>query len=187
MSVVLRCPSCGTTRFGNGQCEACHEAQVRYFCTNHVPGLWLDTDVCPRCHMGTASSAPPRPTSVPRAVRRERERPPTPTPRAAPATPRPVIAPRGARAEATPAIDVRAGAHGPIHPEEREITVSGFTPRSVLAAILDARAEHSRVTRTGSTAGGCLRRLLMVVLLLAMGLGLALFLFGRALLHTLQP
>ena len=47
MSVVLRCPSCGTTQATPGECEACHEAQVRYFCTNHEPGLWLDGTSCP--------------------------------------------------------------------------------------------------------------------------------------------
>ena len=28
--VVLRCPNCGTTQAGPGECEACHEAEVAY-------------------------------------------------------------------------------------------------------------------------------------------------------------
>ena len=35
MSVVLRCPTCGTTQGDAGECEACSEGEVRYFCTNH--------------------------------------------------------------------------------------------------------------------------------------------------------
>lgn len=47
--IVLRCPNCGTTKAAPGECEACHEAQVRYFCTNHTPGRWLDAGACPQC------------------------------------------------------------------------------------------------------------------------------------------
>ena len=49
MSVVLRCPNCGTTQAAGGECEACHEAQVRYFCTNHEPGLWIAGETCAAC------------------------------------------------------------------------------------------------------------------------------------------
>ena len=49
MTVVRRCPSCGTQTDTAGECEACHEAQVRYFCSNHTPGLWLEAPVCPQC------------------------------------------------------------------------------------------------------------------------------------------
>ena len=48
-AVVLRCPNCGTTQSVGGECEACHEAQVRYFCTNHSPGRWLDGQACSQC------------------------------------------------------------------------------------------------------------------------------------------
>ena len=40
--VVLRCPNCGTTQATPAECEACHEADVRWFCPNHTPGRWLD-------------------------------------------------------------------------------------------------------------------------------------------------
>jgi hypothetical protein len=49
MSVVLRCPACGTTQEHGGECEACSEGEVRYFCTNHDQRLWLDGPVCSRC------------------------------------------------------------------------------------------------------------------------------------------
>ena len=44
--VVLRCPTCGTTQSHPGECDACFEGEVRYFCGNHSPGLWLDEPVC---------------------------------------------------------------------------------------------------------------------------------------------
>ena len=47
-NVVLRCPNCGTTQNAPGECEACHEEQVRYFCTNHNPGQWLESSKCPQ-------------------------------------------------------------------------------------------------------------------------------------------
>ncbi|MET0411708.1 MAG: hypothetical protein ABW217_10455 [Polyangiaceae bacterium] len=74
MSVVQRCPSCGTTAAASGECEACHEADVRYFCSNHEPGLWLDAATCPSCGARFGDDAP-----VPA---RERVRPATPRARA---------------------------------------------------------------------------------------------------------
>jgi hypothetical protein len=47
--VFLRCPNCGTTKSSSGECEACHEAQVRYYCTNHTPGQWLESPKCNQC------------------------------------------------------------------------------------------------------------------------------------------
>jgi hypothetical protein len=59
--VVLRCPNCGTVQTGMDECEACHEARVRYFCTNHTPGLWLDAAFCSQCgaRFGEAQRAAP--------------------------------------------------------------------------------------------------------------------------------
>ncbi len=72
-AVVLRCANCGTTQSSPGECEACHEGQVRFYCTNHKPGRWLDGQVCSQC--GAAYGRPdPRP-AVPR------------TPKSAPASP----------------------------------------------------------------------------------------------------
>ena len=59
MSVVQRCPNCGTTQASAGECEACHEGQVRYFCTNHEPGVWLAGRTCPQCEARAAITARP--------------------------------------------------------------------------------------------------------------------------------
>ena len=61
MSVVLRCPNCGTTQGHAGECEACSEGEVQYFCTNHDEGIWLDGPVCGRCG-AKFGDAPRRPT-----------------------------------------------------------------------------------------------------------------------------
>lgn len=76
--VVLRCPNCGTTQAVTGECEACHEEQVRYFCTRHKPGVWLDKPACSQCgaKFGDPSSAEPAPPRSPPS----RTPPPTWTP-----------------------------------------------------------------------------------------------------------
>jgi len=79
--VVIRCPNCGTTQGTLGECEACHEAEVRYFCTNHSPGRWLDGPACVECgaRFGVDRARPrptPRPTPASRA-RPRAEPPPT--------------------------------------------------------------------------------------------------------------
>lgn len=48
-AVILRCDNCGTSQSARGLCEACHEGQVRYFCTNHDPGRWLEAKKCTEC------------------------------------------------------------------------------------------------------------------------------------------
>lgn len=59
--VVLRCPNCGTTQATSGECEACHEGNVRYYCANHSPGRWLDGPVCEECALRPARvEGPPR-------------------------------------------------------------------------------------------------------------------------------
>ncbi len=78
--VVLRCPTCGTTQNHSGECEACSEGEVRYFCTNHSPGRWLIETRCNDC--GAKFGDPP-------------VKSPEPTVRAAPTTPKRV----GPRAE----------------------------------------------------------------------------------------
>ena len=47
--VIIRCPNCGTTQSTLGECEACHESDTRHFCTNHEPGRWLDGPACATC------------------------------------------------------------------------------------------------------------------------------------------
>jgi len=73
-AVVLRCPNCGTTQGTQGECEACHEGVVRFYCTNHKPGRWLDSQVCGHC--GAAYGRPdPRP-SAPRNPKSDSRTPP---------------------------------------------------------------------------------------------------------------
>ena len=61
MSVVLRCPTCGTRQGHAGECEACLEGEVRYFCTGHEEGIWLEGAVCSGCgaKFGDAPRKPP--------------------------------------------------------------------------------------------------------------------------------
>jgi hypothetical protein len=80
--VVLRCPNCGTTQGQLGECEACHEADVRYFCPNHTPGRWLDGPVCAECAARAARERPAPRTPPPRpSPPRTREMPPPVEPR----------------------------------------------------------------------------------------------------------
>ena len=58
MSVVQRCPNCGTTQATAGECDACHDAQVRFFCTVHE--TWLDAARCPTCEARKTPAVPPR-------------------------------------------------------------------------------------------------------------------------------
>ncbi len=64
--VILRCPNCGTTQAGTGECEACHGAQVAYYCTNHSPGHWLKAPICAQCgaRFGEAASNARTPAST---------------------------------------------------------------------------------------------------------------------------
>ena len=73
MSVVLRCPTCGTTQAHDGECEACSEGEVRYFCTNHDEGIWLDGPVCNRC-AAKFGDPPRKPPAPPRAPERAPDR-----------------------------------------------------------------------------------------------------------------
>ena len=61
-AVVLRCPHCGTTQTVQGECEACHEAQVRFYCVNHSQGRWLDSQTCSQCGAVYGRSEPLRPS-----------------------------------------------------------------------------------------------------------------------------
>jgi len=88
MSVVQRCPSCGTTQATAGECEACHESSVRFYCTNHEPGRWLDGRTCPACdaRRAGATDLPPAHRAPPRARHVAAPAParsPTPAPRRA--------------------------------------------------------------------------------------------------------
>src|SRR6187549_2672541 len=102
MSVVLRCPNCGTTRATPGECEACHEGSVRYFCSNHQPGLWLSEPTCAKC--GAAFGQPARAPSA------TRPRPLRPAARAA------AVAPVREVVTARPVLPAAPPASGPGSP-----------------------------------------------------------------------
>jgi hypothetical protein len=76
--VALRCANCGTTQSHPGECEACFHGEVRYFCSNHSPGLWLDGPVCRRCgaEFGDAPRREPEPPAHSTPARNAPEAPP---------------------------------------------------------------------------------------------------------------
>lgn len=65
--VVLRCPTCGTTQNHPGECDACYDDQVRYFCSNHNPALWLEKPVCRECGAKCGEAPRRHPVPPPRA------------------------------------------------------------------------------------------------------------------------
>jgi len=163
--VIIRCPNCGTTQGALGECEACHEADTRYFCTNHVPGLWLDGPVCSTCgaRYGVARETrrpPPPPRARVEPPVRPRSRPvphaePEPVPVDVWHDPEPVRGRREVREIETVPIETV-----PIEPRGGWSIEPPFSPDSVRLA----------------TVAGCARRLvLLIVILLALA---ALALFG---------
>jgi hypothetical protein len=180
MSVALRCPSCGTTKTTAGECEACHQAQVRYFCTNHTPGLWLYASTCPKCgaRFGeptrVSSSAPPT-VRVPTRSRSAAHAPPA-------SSPRPRVS--GSRR--------MSGSGARSLPTEGELGpgVSRLAPwQKLILAALRARSMHAKTaaererSRTGRGAGGCLVRFVLVIVVLFFALVSTVFLFGQTLLR----
>ena len=213
-AVVLRCPNCGTTKAAAGECEACHEAQVRFYCTNHTPGLWLEAGACPQCGArfgepagaragaprpaaparGPAAAAPaPTPAAPvrPRAPARPAAaaRPPAssaPPPAMPPAAPRRPAAPgeawgRGAEPAAPPdEIDARSermAAHDAARARMREVleaaTRAPGAPDESMPPGLGAPV--------GRGLGGCLMRLVLLVMFLFIALMLGLFSLGGSL------
>jgi len=188
MSVVLRCPNCGTTRATPGECEACHEARARYYCANHAPGLWLDSSACPKC--GSRFGEPPRAFAPPAPVVRSARTPPATPASARPSAPlSSAVADRPApHAEPAKVVADRSEPASVIREEDRAKLATMAPWQTILSAVLNARSAARARERLpiGVGAGGCLRRLLMIVLLLGVALVIALFLFGRALLHGLE-
>jgi hypothetical protein len=155
--VVLRCRHCGTTQGTRGECQACHEAHVEFYCTRHAPGLWLDAPKCSQCGAEFGKAAPP-PTGG-RAPAPARRRDPPPRPRPPAEMPSPKVDPWG-RADApeppsTPPPASRAILERLLRehyrrraeraPEERYVIRESFGP---------------------ALAGGCLRILLFMFLLM---------------------
>ena len=177
--VALRCPKCGTTQSHMGECDACYGDQVRYFCSNHSPGLWLDKPVCKAC--GTKFGEAPRKGWVPPA--------PTAPPVPPRTTPRPEFRPplpRGAEPPHT----------SPRRPPDPEVTPAEPSLEDLLGRIASERRERTGYRDEEAPWGepapevrlprprpkGCLVKLVLVaLLLLALVLGAPFFLVGGVL------
>lgn len=171
--VVLRCPNCGTIQPVEGQCDACHEAAVRFFCTNHTPGLWLEGSACPQCGARFGEPVPSRPA-----------RAPTAPPGAAP--PEVGVPPTRRSAEADEAelwgtgVPTRMGPglRGPAGPDPFRILLgammSAVRARSARAEDVD----YEDSVRMRPRGGCCLGRLLVLALLLLALAILAPMIFG---------
>jgi hypothetical protein len=181
--VVLRCPNCGTTKGTLGECEACHEAQVRYYCTNHTPGRWLDGPACSQC--GAAFGERPRPRAGTPATAGASQTPtagpPTAGAPAPTARPRPAFRPT-ARPGAGRASTRESGRFPPWPVEDEEPLDKGIErrderirrPTSVQELLLDALRRRSpppeppperEVLTRGPGLGGCLVRLVLLLFL----------------------
>lgn len=177
--VALRCPKCGTTQNHTGECDACYDDQVRYFCSNHSPGLWLDEPVCKECGAKFGEAPRRRPVLPAPAA------PPVPTrkPRQ-PELPRPM--PR--RAEPPPTSRRR--------PPDPEVTPAEPSLEDLLGRIASGRRERTGYRDEEAPSGepapevrlprlrpkGCLVKLVLVaLLLLALFLGAPFFLVGGVL------
>lgn len=187
MSVVLRCPSCGTTQDTPGACHACHETGVRYFCTNHTPGVWLDASTCPSC--GARFGDPARSTSKPAAAAPSRTRSETPRrePASLPSEPYSSYRPR------TPSGSWEGRERPPraaIEERERRPSPMSMVHKLLLEAATRARhmspsaapVRERRATSRG--LGGCLLRVVLMMIFLFVALAVAAFLFGQAMLGT---
>jgi hypothetical protein len=173
--VLLRCATCGTTQSHAGECDACSEGEVRYFCSNHSPGVWLDEAVCQACgaKFGDAPTTPePTPRTRPAVTARETRRPQSRPPKTRGAEPR-----RTGLRKPPPSL------------EDPEAPPAALCLADLLAGIAEERArdrvEEVRAEPTGEgprtlfAVRGCLVRLVLFVLvLIALVLGGLFLLFG---------
>ncbi len=169
--VVLRCPTCGTTQNQPGECDACYEGQVRYFCNSHSPGLWLDEPQCKACGAKFGET------------RRKDSTPATATARPVPARTAPGRAPSpGAPPRESPLPKPSAGKPTRASPgRTREPIVTPDAPpylTDILARLLGARRERTDYKVEKESWGdpipqvplrplkGCLGRFIVFLLLL---------------------
>ena len=197
--VVLRCPNCGTNQDKLGECEACHEPSVRYFCTNHDPGRWLDGPACPQCRARYGESGPtplPRPPAQEPTATRRRTPPPEPTPSPS----------RSARPGSTPVSErapPRRAERGPWEhrappPIPGRETDRGKSSRRDLPRWPDLLRDAARMRRrppadygideapVRAPFAGCRRAALLMIVLFMMLFALALFSGGPLLQILLQ-
>jgi cell division septation protein DedD len=142
--VVLRCPNCGTTQPVQGQCEACHEAAVKFFCTNHALGLWLEGSACPQCGARFGDPLPISPAPAPA------EPPSVAAPDAGiPPTRRPTLSEE-------PELWVR---DTPVPMEPARPTAAGPDPFRVLIGALMSAARAGAVRADYAEYGECIKAL----------------------------
>jgi len=186
--VILRCPNCGTSTTTPGECEACHEAQVRYYCTNHKPGRWLDASVCPECGANfgdpvrpaarpVSPAAAPRPRTTMTSAAPPRADSPAPPPRTS-------ATPWGRRErERSPGPDLGTG--------DESTSVRDVRTARMLE-ILRAASRAGRMSRgatyttpeappVGAALGGCLIRFVLLAMFLLIIFSLMLSLVGGSL------
>jgi hypothetical protein len=189
--VVLRCPNCGTTQAGTGECEACHEAQVAYYCTNHSPGRWLKAPTCTQCgaEFGEASpaievaaSTRPRPVTSRPEPARELD-PSSPSPRSAPSrrpsgsVPRPTGTPSPTPVHEDSGVAERAAMSRRL----RNILMRGADSRPPTVR----RPEVLDSLPPRNAAAGLIRRLMMLALFLFAAMFLLTLLSGGPMLQIL--
>jgi hypothetical protein len=185
--VVRRCPNCGTTTASPGECQACHQADVRYYCTNHTPGIWLDAPKCPEC--GAAFGDPVGPATPPPRVRR-----PVPPPAASPRGER--SAPRMPERAAGPWVrrprpPTSEDRTAPLYdsekaPDPRVASWPDFL-REAAGRARRMRAETRPVPDTagvGMALGGCLLRAALAIVILLTTLLVFSLLFGELLFQS---
>lgn len=188
--VILRCPNCGTSKTTPGECDACHEAQVRYYCTNHKPGHWLDAPACLQC--GARFGEPLRP-------------PARPSPPAAPPRPRAAVTSPAPPRRDPPPLPPRTGTkpwdRGELgRSPEPEAEAAGErasvrdTRTGKMLEILRAASRARPISRgatyaapgaapVGAALGGCLMRFVMLAMFLLIIFFLMIALLGGSLLQ----
>jgi hypothetical protein len=166
--VILRCPHCGTSSATAGECTACHEAAVRYMCTNHATGLWLETPACPAC--GAVFGVAPQPPA-----------PSTPMPPAARRRPEVEHWGRGPSSDYARASDPRAAEMAAAHRRLHDLLRAGIRSR----AIPPAEPDESRA-RGGANLGGCLVRTVALLFVLFLLSTIGPLLFGLSLLQLFR-
>jgi hypothetical protein len=191
--VLLRCPNCGTSKTSPGECEACHEAQVRYYCTNHKPGRWLDASACPQCGAKFGDSVRPaaRPVPPPAPARpRTTITSPEPERRADPPPPIPRTSadPWGRRERGrSPGPDVEVGDGRASARHIRTARMLEILRAASRAGRMSRGAAHTdrEVPPVGAALGSCLMRFVLLVIFMIIILMLMLPLVGGALLQML--
>ena len=172
--VVLRCPVCGTTQSQPGECDACSDGNVRYFCGNHTPGVWLDGPLCRECGAqfgdAPAGSATSPPSAAPsRPVHKTRRPDASPPPRAG-AEPRRTV--RRARRPAGRPVD------RPAAPSLRDLLedLGDGGERTGYTVELPRYERVPEPPRRSPFVLGCLLRIVLLVVLLIVLVVFGLFL-----------